>query len=117
MSTIVVIKLSVTSRKYFLVFNTNDDCSAKTFIRNQRLQIFIVLHYFGELIAIGVRQFMVGETVDSILVKEGGVEITFIFHSICLISQCCFYQHIMVPYTLNIYEFQKKKKKKKKKNL
>ena len=27
MSTIVVIKLSVTSRKYFLVFNTNDNHS------------------------------------------------------------------------------------------
>ena len=48
---------------------------------------------------------MVGETVDSILVKEGRVEITFCFHSICIISQCCFYQHIMIPYTLNIYEF------------
>ena len=48
---------------------------------------------------------MVGETVDSILVKEGRVEITFLFHSICLISQCCFYQHIMIPYTLDIYDF------------
>ena len=28
--------------------------------------VFTVLHYFGELIAIGMRQFMVGETVDSI---------------------------------------------------
>ena len=52
---------------------------------------------------------MVGETVDSILLKEGkvetGVEITFLSHSICLISQCCFYQHIMISYTLNIYAF------------
>ena len=38
---------------------------------------------------------MVSETVDSILVKEG----------ICLISQCCFYQHSMIPHTLNIYGF------------
>ena len=48
---------------------------------------------------------MIGETVDSILVKEGKVEITFLFHSICLILQCCFYQNIMIPYTLNIYDF------------
>ena len=48
---------------------------------------------------------MVGEIVDSILVKEGRVEITFLFHSICLISQCCFYQHIMISYSLNIYDF------------
>ena len=40
------------------------------------LQIFTVIH-FGELIAIGMRQFMVGRTVDSILVKEGRIEITF----------------------------------------
>ena len=32
---------------------------------------------------------MVDETVDSILVKDGRVEITFLFHSNCLISQCC----------------------------
>ena len=37
------------------------------------LQIFTVLHYFGELITIDMRQFMVGKTVDSILVKEGRV--------------------------------------------
>ena len=48
---------------------------------------------------------MVGETVDSILVKDGRVEITFLFHSVCLISRCCFYQHIMIPYTLDIYDF------------
>ena len=48
---------------------------------------------------------MVGEIVDSVLVKKGRVEITYIFHSICLISQCCFYQHIMIPYTLDIYDF------------
>ena len=47
------------------------------------LQIFTVIHYFGELIAIGMRQDMVDETVDSILVKEGRVEITFLFHSNC----------------------------------
>ena len=46
---------------------------------------------------------MVGKTVESIVVKEGRVEITFLFQSICLISQCFFYQHIMIPYTLNIY--------------
>ena len=56
------------------------------------LQIFTVLHYFGELIAVGMRQDMVDETVDSILVKDGRVEITFLFHSNCLISQCCFYK-------------------------
>ena len=48
---------------------------------------------------------MAGETVDSILVKESRVEITFLFHSVCLILQCCFYQHIMIPYVLNIYDF------------
>ena len=48
---------------------------------------------------------MVSETVDSILVKEGMVEITLLFHSICSITQWCFYQHIMIPYTLNIYDF------------
>ena len=74
-------------------------------MHNNLLQIFTVLHYFGELIAIGMRQFMVGATVDSILVKEGRVEISFLFHSVCLISQCCFYQHTMIPYTLNIYDF------------
>ena len=57
------------------------------------------------LIAIGMRQDMVGETADSILVKEGRVGITFLFHSNCLISQCCFYQNIMIPYTLKIYDF------------
>ena len=50
------------------------------------LQIFTVLHYFGELIAIGMRQDMVDETVDSIQVKEGRVEITFLFHSNCYIA-------------------------------
>ena len=35
---------------------------------------------------------MVDETVDLILVKGDRVEFTFIFHSNCLISQCCFYQ-------------------------
>ena len=45
---------------------------------------------------------MVDETVDSILVKEGRVEITFLFHSKCLISD----QKIMIIlYTLKIYDF------------
>ena len=48
---------------------------------------------------------MVDETVDSILVKEGSVEIALLFHFICLISQCCFYQYGMIPYTLNMYDF------------
>ena len=39
------------------------------------LQIFTVLHYFGELIAVG-KQDMVHATADSKLVKEDGVEIT-----------------------------------------
>ena len=57
------------------------------------------------LIVIGMRQFMVGETVDSILVKVGRVEITFLSHSVCLILQFCFCQYIMIPYTLIIYDF------------
>ena len=61
-------------------------------MHNTLLQIFTVLHYFGELIAIGMGQDMVDETVDSILVKEGRVEITSLFHSNCLISRCCFYK-------------------------
>ena len=52
-----------------------------------------------------MKQDKVDETVDSILVKEGRVEITFLFHSNCSISQCCFYQKIMIPYTLKIYDF------------
>ena len=35
---------------------------------------------------------MVDETVDSILVKEGRVGITFLFNSNCLITPCCFYK-------------------------
>ena len=35
---------------------------------------------------------MVDETGDSMLVKGGRVEITFLFHSNGLISQCCFYK-------------------------
>ena len=46
---------------------------------------------------------MVGETVDSILVREGRVEIIFLFHSICLISQFCFlsthHDSIHIKYT------------------
>ena len=34
-------------------------------------------------IAFGVRHDIVDETIDSILVKEGMVEITFLFHSYC----------------------------------
>ena len=33
---------------------------------------------------------MVDETIKSILVKEGGVEITFLFHSNCLMSHAIF---------------------------
>ena len=44
--------------------------------------MFTVLHYFGELTAVGMGQDMVDETVDSILVKEDGVEITVVFHSV-----------------------------------
>ena len=51
------------------------------------MQIFTVLHYFGELIASGMRQDMVDETVDLILVNESRLEITFLFHSNCLISR------------------------------
>ena len=74
-------------------------------MHNTFLQIFTVLHYFGELIAIGMKQDMVDETVDSILVKEGKVEITFLFHSKCSVSQRCFCQTIMIPCTLKIYDF------------
>ena len=74
-------------------------------MHNNLLQIFTVLHYFGELIAIDMRQFMVGETVDSILVNEGRIEITFLFHSIYLIWQCCFYKKIMNLYILKRYDF------------
>ena len=64
-----------------------------------------MLPCFGELIATGMRLdiIMVNETVDSILVKEGGVEITFLFHSNCLISQWCFYQTLMIPYIKNMF--------------
>ena len=48
---------------------------------------------------------MVDETVDLILVTEDGVEVTFLFHSNCLISQCYFYQKVIIPYTLKIYNF------------
>ena len=43
------------------------------------MQIFTILHYFGELIAIGMRQDIVDETVDSIVVKEGRIDITVLF--------------------------------------
>ena len=52
-----------------------------------------------------MKQNMVVETVDSILVKEGMVEIIFLFHSKYLISQCCFCKKNMIPYTLKIYDF------------
>ena len=39
-------------------------------MNNTLLQIFKVLHYFGELLAIGMRRDMVDETVVLILVKE-----------------------------------------------
>ena len=35
---------------------------------------------------------MVEKTADSILVKEGGVETAYLFHSNCLISQSYFYK-------------------------
>ena len=44
-------------------------------MHNTFLQIFTVLHYFGELAAIGMRQDMVDETVDSILVKRVGLKL------------------------------------------
>ena len=49
----------------------------------------------------GMRQDMVDETVDSILVKDGRVEITFLFQSNCLVSQCCFYQNIIPDITVD----------------
>ena len=45
------------------------------------------------------------ETIDSILVTEDGVEATFLFHTNCLVSQCYFYQKVMIPYTLKTYNF------------
>ena len=74
-------------------------------MHNTPLQIFTALHCFGELLAIGMGLDMVDETVDSILVREGRVEITFLYHSNCLILQCCFCKKIMIPYTLKIYDF------------
>ena len=43
------------------------------------VQIFTVLHYFGELIVIGMRQDMVDQTIDLILVKEVGLKLTSYF--------------------------------------
>ena len=74
-------------------------------MNNTLLQILTVLPYFGELIAIGMRQDMVDETVDSILVKEGRVEITFLFHSNCLISQYYFYKKNHDAIHIKIYDF------------
>ena len=48
---------------------------------------------------------MVDKIVDSILVKEARVEITCLYHSNYLISQCCFYKKVMILYTLKIYDF------------
>ena len=45
-------------------------------------------------------QDMLYETADSILVKEGRVEITQLFHLYCIISQFCFYHNFMIIYTL-----------------
>ena len=50
-----------------------------------------------------MRQDVVAETVD--LVKEGRIELTFLFHSDYFISQCCFYKKNMIPYALNVYDF------------
>ena len=61
---------------------SKDDCSAKTIVHNTIWQIITGLHYSGELIAIGMRLDLVDETVDSILAKEGRVEITILFHSV-----------------------------------
>ena len=44
-------------------------------VANTVLQIFIVLHYFGEFTAIGKKPDVVHETADLILVEEGRVEI------------------------------------------
>ena len=57
-----------------------------------------------------MRQDIADETVDSILVKEGRLEITFLFHANCLISQCCFYQnhdsiHIKIYDFLLVFRF------------
>ena len=49
-------------------------------------------------------QDMVDETVDSLLVKEGRVEITFLFHSDRFITQRVSIK-IMIPYTLKVYDF------------
>ena len=99
---------------------SKDDYSAKAYLHNTLLQIFTVLHYFGEFIAVAMRQDMVDETVDSILVKEGRIEITFLFHSNCLISQYCFYKENHDSIHIKIYMifflcfafFHEKKKKK-----
>ena len=77
---------------------------AKTFVHNTLLQILTVLHYFGELIARVWRYGRWNCWFDTV-VKECRVEITFLFHSNCLILQCCMYQKIMIPYTLKIYVF------------
>ena len=57
-----------------------------------------------------MRQDIADETVDSILVKEGRLEITFLSHANCLISQCCFYQshdsiHIKIYDFLLVFRF------------
>ena len=38
-----------------LIQGFSDDCSTKTFVHNTLLQMFTVLHYFGELITISMR--------------------------------------------------------------
>ena len=69
-------EIQVFFRPNELIPLSKDENNAKTFVHNTLLPIFTVLHNFGELIAIGMRQDMVDETVDSILVKEDRVKIT-----------------------------------------
>ena len=47
------------------------------------------------------------ETADLILVKEGRVENTWLFHSNCIISEFCFCHKFMISYTtLKIYDYR-----------
>ena len=48
---------------------------------------------------------MVDKTVNSIMVKESRVEIIFLFHSNCLISQCSFYKKNHDSILIKIYDF------------
>ena len=57
-------------------------------MNNTLFHQFTVLHYFGEFTAIGKKK--VHEATDSILVKEGRVEITYLFKPSCILSQLFF---------------------------